>query len=96
MLFSSSSKQSLLGFRPEVELMETCSDLCWCGILDLLGFRPEVELMETLHSHGIFPVRTKIRLGFRPEVELMETQLTPSRLRRLVSSQCLASARKSN
>jgi len=37
-----------LGFRPEVELMETSHSLCYRGSpATTLGFRPEVELMET-------------------------------------------------
>jgi len=38
----------LLGFRPEVELMETTTDDSIVAETAIeLGFRPEVELMET-------------------------------------------------
>ncbi len=37
----------MLGFRPEVELMETISRFCNSRQRQFLGFRPEVELMET-------------------------------------------------
>ena len=36
-----------LGFRPEVELMETLKEPLLMLVKDMLGFRPEVELMET-------------------------------------------------
>ncbi len=59
-----------LGFRPEVELMETKGCTNRCTYQSVLGFRPEVELMETVPKASC---GTGIDLGFRPEVELMET-----------------------
>jgi len=63
-----------LGFRPEVELMETRMVTFWTPSSLNLGFRPEVELMETILLKGLQRLSPDhLRLGFRPEVELMET-----------------------
>ncbi len=84
-----------LGFRPEVELMETRPKIVY-GFAGsaTLGFRPEVELMETI-GYGKKAVSVFEKLGFRPEVELMETNLNGTNFSTVVRI-FLASARKSN